>query len=139
MLGEIRDAAVASLAIQAALSGHRLLCTLHAGTPASASARLLEMGLEPYQIPSSLFGVIAQRLLRRKAGEGYKGRVPVAEFARLSPDLRKLILAHADAGEFAGSLQNQKGYQTLRQAGEALVETGATDAAEVARVLGVLV
>src|SRR5207237_4547246 len=65
MLGEIRDAETASLAIQAALSGHRLICTLHAATPGGAVARLLEMGLEPYRITSALYGVIAQRLLRK--------------------------------------------------------------------------
>src|SRR4051794_30789121 len=65
MLGEIRDAATASLAVQAALSGHRLICTLHAATPGGAIARLLEMSLERHQITSSLFGVVAQRLLRR--------------------------------------------------------------------------
>src|SRR5690348_9918367 len=53
MLGEIRDAATASLAVQAALSGHRLVCTLHAATPGGAVARLLEMGLEPYRITSA--------------------------------------------------------------------------------------
>src|SRR5258705_249669 len=46
MLGKIRDADTASLAIQAALSGHRLICTMHAATPGGAIARLLEMGLE---------------------------------------------------------------------------------------------
>lgn len=137
MLGEIRDAAVASLAIQAALSGHRLLCTLHAGTPASAIARLLEMGLEPYQITSSLFGVIAQRLVRRKAPDGYKGRAPIAEFARASPELRKLVLSRADAEELAALLQGQKEYQTLRQAAEELAATGISDAAEIVRVLGI--
>jgi Tfp pilus assembly pilus retraction ATPase PilT len=55
MLGEIRDAATASLAVQAALSGHRLVCTLHAATCGGAVARLLEMGIEPYQITSALF------------------------------------------------------------------------------------
>jgi general secretion pathway protein E len=136
MLGEIRDAAVASLAIQAALSGHRLLCTLHAGTPASAIARLLEMGLEPYQITSALFGVIAQRLLRRKTGDGYKGRAPIAEFARASAELRKLILVRADAEELAAVLRSQKEYQTLRQAADAAAAAGITDAAEIVRVLG---
>src|SRR5207249_6151874 len=53
MLGEIRDSATASLAMQAALSGHRLISTLHASTPAGAIARLLEMGVEPYQLTSA--------------------------------------------------------------------------------------
>src|SRR5206468_6243084 len=65
MLGEIRDADTASLAIQAALSGHRLICTLHASTPGGSIARLLEMGLEPYRITSALHGILAQRLLRK--------------------------------------------------------------------------
>jgi general secretion pathway protein E len=136
MVGEIRDAAVASLAVQAALSGHRLLCTLHAGSPASAIARLLEMGLEPYQLTSSLFGVLAQRLLRRKTPEGYKGRVPVAEFARSGPQLRKAILARADAEELSTLLQTQADYQTLRQSAQDLVDQGITDQEELRRVLG---
>jgi type II secretory ATPase GspE/PulE/Tfp pilus assembly ATPase PilB-like protein len=136
MLGEIRDAAVASLAVQAALSGHRLLCTLHAGSPGSAIARLLEMGLEPYQLTSSLFGVLAQRLLRRKTVEGYRGRIPVAEFARSTPELRKAILARADAEDLAGVLRGQTGYQTLRDAAQDLVAKRITDAEEVRRVLG---
>jgi general secretion pathway protein E len=136
MLGEIRDAAVASLAIQAALSGHRLLCTLHAGSPGSAIARLLEMGLEPYQLTSSLFGVLAQRLLRRKTPEGYHGRTPVAEFARSSPELRKAILARADAEDLATLLQTQPNYQTLRQSAQNIVNQGITDEAELRRVLG---
>src|SRR5205814_3775559 len=67
MLGEIRDAATASLAVQAALSGHRLVCTLHAASPGGAVARLLDMGVEPYQLTSSLFAVVAQRLLRKRS------------------------------------------------------------------------
>src|SRR4030095_16907192 len=70
MLGEIRDAATATLAVQAALSGHRLICTMHAATPAGAIARLFEMALEPYQVTSALFGVLNQRLLRRRAPAG---------------------------------------------------------------------
>jgi type II secretory ATPase GspE/PulE/Tfp pilus assembly ATPase PilB-like protein len=137
MLGEIRDATVASLAIQAALSGHRLICTLHAGSPGSAIARLLEMGLEPYQLTSSLFGVLAQRLVRRKTTDGsYRGRVPVAEFARSSPELRKAILARADAEDLASLLRSQAGYQTLHQAAQNLAESGITDPPEIRRVLG---
>src|SRR5204863_417287 len=65
MLGEIRDGDTASVAVQAALSGHRLVSTLHAATPAGAIARLLEMGVEPYQLTSAIFGIVSQRLLRR--------------------------------------------------------------------------
>ena len=75
MLGEVRDAATASLAVQAALSGHRLITALHAATPAGALARLLEMGIEPYQLTSSIHAIVAQRLLRRRVADGgYRGR-----------------------------------------------------------------
>ncbi|MFT3789295.1 MAG: ATPase, T2SS/T4P/T4SS family [Tepidisphaeraceae bacterium] len=66
-IGEIRDAETASLALQAALSGHRLLCTLHAGSPAGAIARLLEMGLEPYRLAGAISAVVNQRLVRKLA------------------------------------------------------------------------
>ena len=137
MLGEIRDAATASLAVQAALSGHRLIATMHAGDPAAAIARLLEMGIEPYQVTSSLFGVLTQRLLRRRAeGGGYKGRVPAAEFAELSATVRGAVLSRADAGMIRELLLKERGYQTLRASAEAAVRAGVTDVEEVGRVLG---
>ena len=103
MLGEIRDAATASIAVQAALSGHRLIATLHAGEPATAVARLLEMGVEPYQITSSLYGVLTLRLVRRRHAQAYKGRVPLAEFGRLDEPATAAVLARADAGISAPS------------------------------------
>jgi type II secretory ATPase GspE/PulE/Tfp pilus assembly ATPase PilB-like protein len=167
MLGEIRDSAVASLALQAALSGHRLLCTLHAATPALAITRLVDMGLEPYQVTSALHGVVAQRLLRRRASaktagqtssgsvgqtflsareepsankplstSNYQGRTPIAEFATLDADLRRAILARADADTVSSLLQSRPGYQTLRQSAEQLTGQGITDENEVRRVLG---
>jgi type II secretory ATPase GspE/PulE/Tfp pilus assembly ATPase PilB-like protein len=138
MLGEVRDAGTASLAVQAALSGHRLIATLHAADPAGAAARLLEMGLEPYQLTSTLFGVLSQRLLRRRApdGAGYKGRVPVAEFGRVDETAAAAILRRADAAELRRVFGARAGYQTLRAAAQGLVDRGVTDAAEVARVLG---
>jgi general secretion pathway protein E len=138
MLGEIRDAATASLALQAALSGHRLVCTLHAGTPGGAVARLVEMGMEPYQITSSLLGVVAQRLLRRRnpSGAGYLGRTPVAEFAPLEEESRQAVLRRADAGTLDRLFSEQPGHVTLRQSAATLVVKGVTNAEEVARVLG---
>jgi type II secretory ATPase GspE/PulE/Tfp pilus assembly ATPase PilB-like protein len=135
MLGEIRDATIASLAVQAALSGHRMICTLHAGSPAGAIARLIEMGLEPYQITSALYGVLAQRLVRRKTADGYRGRVPVAEFARLTPELRRAILDRADVDAMSQAIE-RAGHQTMRASGQALVEGGITDESELSRVLG---
>lgn len=131
MLGEIRDAATASLALQAALSGHRLVCTLHAATCGGAVARLLEMDIEPYQITSALFGVLAQRLIRRKSG----GRVPVAEIAYADEPARKAILARSDASTLQEIFARQNGYRAMRDVAQALVERGEVSAEEVTRVV----
>ena len=64
LVGEIRDRETAEIAIQASLTGHLVLSTLHTNDSASAITRLLEMGIEPYLISSSLMAVVAQRLVR---------------------------------------------------------------------------
>ncbi|MGW8271813.1 MAG: type II secretion system ATPase GspE [Thermodesulfovibrionales bacterium] len=65
MVGEIRDGETAEIAIHASLTGHMVLSTLHTNDAASAVARLLDMGVEPFLVASSLIGVLAQRLVRR--------------------------------------------------------------------------
>jgi len=65
MVGEIRDLETAEIAIQAALTGHLVLSTLHTNTSAGAITRLLDMNVEPFLISSSVIGVIAQRLVRK--------------------------------------------------------------------------
>jgi len=65
MIGEIRDAETAKIAIEAGLTGHLLMSTMHSGTPAGALLRLLEMGIEPYQVTSSVSAVLNQRLVRK--------------------------------------------------------------------------
>jgi general secretion pathway protein E len=65
MVGEIRDHETAVMAIQAALTGHLVFSTLHTNDAASAVTRLLDLGIEPYLVGSSLAGVLAQRLVRR--------------------------------------------------------------------------
>jgi type II secretory ATPase GspE/PulE/Tfp pilus assembly ATPase PilB-like protein len=64
-IGEIRDPATAAIAVQAALTGHLVLTTFHAGSASGALARLLDMNIEPYALRSALRAIIAQRLLRR--------------------------------------------------------------------------
>lgn len=64
MLGEIRDAETARTAIQAGLTGHLVISTIHSGTAAGVFTRLLDMGIEPFLVASSITGVLAQRLLR---------------------------------------------------------------------------
>jgi type II secretory ATPase GspE/PulE/Tfp pilus assembly ATPase PilB-like protein/CheY-like chemotaxis protein len=65
LIGEIRDQETAQIALQASLTGHLVLSTLHTNDAANAVTRLVDMGMEPYKIASALRGVIAQRLMRR--------------------------------------------------------------------------
>jgi type II secretory ATPase GspE/PulE/Tfp pilus assembly ATPase PilB-like protein len=139
MLGEIRDPQTASLASQAALSGHRLICTLHAATPGGALSRLMEMGLEPYQLTSSIYGVVSQRLLRRLDGGGaYRGRVPAATFVAMDQPLRSAIAQHADADALQSVAAQQPGHLSLRESASRLVDAKITDLSEVERVMGAL-
>ena len=65
MIGEIRDSETAQIAVQASLTGHLVLATLHTNDSAAAVTRLLDMGIEPFLLSSSLLGVLAQRLVRK--------------------------------------------------------------------------
>jgi general secretion pathway protein E len=65
MVGEIRDLETATMAIQSSLTGHLVFSTLHTNDAASAVTRLLDLGIEPYLVASSVVGVLAQRLVRR--------------------------------------------------------------------------
>ncbi|RIA46323.1 type II secretion system protein E (GspE) [Hephaestia caeni] len=69
MVGEIRDTETAQIAVQAALTGHMILSTLHTNTAAGAVSRLLDMGVEPFLLGSVLTGILAQRLVRRLCTE----------------------------------------------------------------------
>src|SRR5690348_9561577 len=64
MVGEIRDLETAEIAVQASLTGHLVLSTLHTNTAVGAVTRLRDMGVEPFLLSSSLIGVLAQRLVR---------------------------------------------------------------------------
>jgi general secretion pathway protein E len=65
MIGEIRDLETAQIAVQASLTGHLVLATLHTNDAAGAVVRLVDMGIEPFLVASSLLGVLAERLVRR--------------------------------------------------------------------------
>ena len=69
MIGEIRDKETAEAAIQAALTGHLVLSTLHTNDACSAATRLIDMGIEPFLVTSTLIGSMAQRLVRRVCPE----------------------------------------------------------------------
>jgi len=89
MVGEIRDQETASLAIQAALTGHLVFSTLHTNDAPGAVTRLLDMGVEPYLLSSSLKGVLAQRLVRKicpKCTETYVPEEDILKKFDLTPD-----------------------------------------------------
>ena len=166
MVGEIRDPATAALAIQASLSGHQLLTSLHAGSAAGAVSRLLDMGLEPYQLQSGLLAILAQRLLRRLCecclpsdspadqlglpvekcwlpvgcsqclGTGYQGRFMLAEM--LIPGTTALGRAILSRADTSTlhQLAVQNGMAPHWKRACEAVSTGLTSPAEVRRVLG---
>ena len=81
MVGEIRDLETAQIAVQASLTGHLVLSTLHTNTAVGAITRLRDMGIEPFLLSSSLIGVVAQRLVRVLNPET-RERAPASEYER---------------------------------------------------------
>jgi len=79
MIGEIRDRETAEIAVQAALTGHLVFSTLHTNDAPSAITRLIDMGVEPFLISSTVIGVIAQRLCRKICPECKTGYTPIEE------------------------------------------------------------
>ncbi|MDR0480809.1 MAG: Flp pilus assembly complex ATPase component TadA, partial [Gallionellaceae bacterium] len=92
MIGEIRDLETAQIAVQASLTGHLVLATLHTNDTASAVTRLTDMGVEPFLLSSSLIGVLAQRLMRCLCVECREAYAPDAtELALLEGAKPKLL------------------------------------------------
>lgn len=147
MVGEVRDRETAAVAVEAALTGHLIFTTLHAGSACGVVGRLLEMGVEPYLLTAGVRGILNQRLLRRACeacrgagcgacgGTGYRGRFLVAEL--LTPDaaFRQAVLRRADEDALE-AVARQSGWRTIRDAADAAVGDGRTTSAEVERVLG---
>jgi type II secretory ATPase GspE/PulE/Tfp pilus assembly ATPase PilB-like protein len=98
------------------------------------------MGLEPYRITSSLYGVVAQRLLRRISNppveSNHLGRIPIAEFVGMTEQLRAAILARADAEQLQQIASKHEHHTSLRDSANSLVAQRLVDTNEVQRVLG---
>ncbi|MBI5280709.1 MAG: Flp pilus assembly complex ATPase component TadA [Candidatus Solibacter usitatus] len=163
MVGEIRDRETADVAIRSALTGHFVYSTLHTNDAPSAITRLTDMGVENYLICSSVVAVLAQRLVRlicpfckrpagdrltpagdtiptfrgegceRCFGSGHTGRVGIFELMEMNDQIRKLIMANADAAELTHAAR-QNGMRNLREDGWLKVAQGVTTAEEVMRV-----
>ena len=157
MLGEIRDAETARMVIEAGLTGHLLMSTLHSGSCSGALLRLLEMGIEPYQVTSAISAILNQRLVRKLCEKckrpdgttgrfeavgcgacvntGFSGRMLLAECVQLDGPLRKAILQRADL-ETLDALLAQRGHMNLLHDGRRLIGQGLTTEAELKRVCG---
>jgi type II secretory ATPase GspE/PulE/Tfp pilus assembly ATPase PilB-like protein len=152
MIGEVRDRETAGIAIEAALTGHLVISTLHAGSACGVVSRLLEMEVEPFLLTSGLKGLVNQRLIRRLcsncrgvpdggepcagcAGTGYCGRLLLTEILTLDAPFRHAILARSDtqALEVATHFQMRT---TIRSRALQVVADGLTTKEEVERVLG---
>jgi general secretion pathway protein E len=154
MIGEIRDHETASIAIQASLTGHLVLATVHTNDAPSSVTRLIDMGVEPFLLSSSLLGVLAQRLVRKlclhckRQGEdghwhpvgcekcshtGYKGRTGVYELMRVDHHVQALVHNRSPEQELVAAARTA-GLRSMREDGERLVRDGVTSLEEVVRV-----
>ncbi|SAL01486.1 GspE/PulE family protein [Caballeronia ptereochthonis] len=158
MVGEIRDAETADVAVKAAQTGHLVLSTLHTNDAPAAIARLIDIGVAPYNLASALRLVTAQRLVRKLCeqcrapsalplddgfhpfeprgcaachGIGYRGRVGVHQLMPVSDELRELIVSRAATHAISRAAQSQ-GMPALRDAAFARVREGVTSIAEAA-------
>ena len=145
LVGEIRDRETAEIAIQASLTGHLVLSTLHTNDAASAVTRLIDIGVAGYKIATAVKGVVAQRLVRRVCREcsaagcaacdglGYRGRLAIAEVLIASPEFERRVAAGAPTEAIADAAR-LAGCATLWESGMALVARGETTIDEVRRV-----
>lgn len=149
LLGEVRDRQTAFIAVEAALTGHLILTSVHSGDPAETIVRFLEMGIPSYQLTSALTLICSQRLLRMKCKQcrdasspgcdaclstGYAGRTAIAHIAVLDERTRGLVLAHSPASALRQELRKQG--PDLMEKAAALAARGVTDEEEVGRVIG---
>lgn len=145
MIGEIRDFETAQIAIQASLTGHLVLATLHTNDAASAVTRLTDMGVEPFLLSSSLLGVLAQRLVRKvcfhckgtgcsECGQtGYQGRTGVFELLVANDATRAQVHNRASEADIRTAAV-EAGMTLMRDDGERLVAAGITSREELMRV-----
>ena len=157
MIGEIRDLDTAQIAVQASLTGHLVFATLHTNDAVSAVTRLVDMGVEPFLLASSLIGVGAQRLVRllclecRKSivyegkpfyspqgcpacnRSGYRGRTGIYELLTVDDDLRRLIHDRASEQTLREHAVS-RGMRSLRDDGMRWAGQGVISLEEVVRV-----
>lgn len=166
LVGEIRDVETSELAFQAALTGHLILSTFHAGNTAEGVGRLLDMGIEPYVVRSALKGMLSQRLLRRLCvcgrpssvvddglglaiachrvpvgcevcgQSGYRGRAVAAEWLPALEGDLGRAVLERRDARYLFEVAQQHGMISLEQAGLQLVSDGIVAPLEFRRVFG---
>ncbi len=146
MVGEIRDAETARVAIHTALTGHLVLSTLHTNSALETIPRLVDMGVDHYLLASTLKLVIAQRLVRAMCHDclaagciacrntGYKGRSVIAEVCDIDSGMKHLIGKKETVSSYTAYARSQ-GFRPMVEDGYEKVEWGITTREEVARVL----
>ncbi len=154
LIGEMRDPDSAKIAVQAALTGHLVLTSLHTNDEAQAITRLRNLGLESSLLAASLRVLVSQRLIRKLCpacrdrdmgnqssscpacrGTGYLGRIGLFRTTILQDDLRRNIELGASEETLREQIEKAAG-ASLRNQAEVMVRGGETTALEVARVFG---
>ena len=135
MVGEIRDKETADIAIQASLTGHLVLSTIHTNDSVGAITRLIDMGVEPYLIASSLRMVIAQRLVRKidTTSKELSGRIGIFESILINDEIKEQILNKGSENEIKNIAFKES--STLELDGQEKVNLGLTTDDELRRVL----
>jgi type II secretory ATPase GspE/PulE/Tfp pilus assembly ATPase PilB-like protein/8-oxo-dGTP pyrophosphatase MutT (NUDIX family) len=147
LIGEIRDRETAEIAIQASLTGHLVLSTLHTNDAPSAVTRLIDIGVASYKIATAVKGVLAQRLVRRRCdrcggneagctecgGTGFHGRLAIAEVLIATPEFERRVAA-GESTERIGQAARLDGMRSLWQSGRAHADAGRTTMEEILRV-----
>jgi type II secretory ATPase GspE/PulE/Tfp pilus assembly ATPase PilB-like protein len=146
LVGETRDTETAQLVVQAALAGHLVLTTVHAGSALEAFDRFTQLGADRALLAQVTRLAVSQRLLRRVCpycsgegcfaceGSGLKGRLGVYETVAMSSPLASLIRRGAEPGELLRAARDQ-GYRPLLDSARELARRGVTTEAEMLRVL----
>jgi type IV pilus assembly protein PilB len=147
MLGEMRDADSASVAMSAALSGQLVMTTMHASDAPRAIERLVEFGLDRHTLAAGLSAVVSQRLVRRLCGycrgaecsrcssAGYRGRTAIFEFLPMTSAVRSAVARGETALDLA-EIASRAGYEPMITEGLQLIARGETSRDELERVLG---
>ena len=154
MIGEIRDQETAQIAVQASLTGHLVLATLHTNDSISAITRLLDMGIEPFLLSSSMLGILAQRLVRKLCPDcrkqdaqgkwhavgcpkcsqvGYLGRTGIYELLEVDETMRTAI-HNRESEQKLRERALAIGFKPLSEDGRRWVKSGVTTEEELLRV-----